>query len=68
MLAIVKCEDEAAAYKVEKLAHELFERQHKRGEWFLLGKNREKMLQSLAKKVAAAKREDPHSIHPVTSV
>ena len=54
-LAIVQCQSDAAAYKVERLAHELFELQHKRGEWFLLGKNRERMLKGLAKRVAEAK-------------
>jgi hypothetical protein len=52
MMAIVECEGDDDAFRVEKLAHELFERQHKQGEWFMLGTRREKLLRKLAKRVA----------------
>jgi len=57
MLGKVKCRDDSHARPVEKLAHNLFHKQRKRGEWFRLSEGHIRQIKSLIE-VAAARQMD----------
>lgn len=50
----VRCKSEFHAKQVEKLAHNIFYKQRRHGEWFNLSAKHEKQLQSLIERAAQA--------------
>lgn len=58
MLGSVKCRSEDHAKRVENLAHNLFHKQRRRGEWFRLSMKHIDQIKSLISNAAAAMEED----------
>lgn len=54
MLGSVKCRDAQHARSVERLAHNIFADQRRRGEWFRLSEKHERQVRSLIARCAAA--------------
>ncbi len=52
LLGKVKCKSDFHALQVEKLAHNIFYKQRKRGEWFKLSGKHTAQIESLIKKCA----------------
>ena len=52
LLGTVKCRDDSHARSVEKLAHNLFYKQRRRGEWFHLSRKHLGQIKSLIEKAA----------------
>lgn len=57
LLGTVKCNSEAHARQVEKLAHNIFHKQKRRGEWYKLSKKHISQIESLIKTAAARQAE-----------
>ncbi len=53
LLGVVKCRDDSHARSIESLAHNLFYKQRKRGEWFRLSYKHIAQIKSLIEKCAA---------------
>ncbi len=56
MLGVIKCRDDSHAKSIEKLAHNIFHKQRKRGEWFNLSRKHLGQIKSLIA-TAAARQE-----------
>lgn len=54
LMGVIKCKDESHAKSIEKLAHNIFYKQRKRGEWFRLSEKHEQQLISLIEKCTQA--------------
>lgn len=52
MIGFMKCRDDSHAKSVEKLAHNIFYKQRRRGEWFKLSEAHRAQIESLIKKCA----------------
>jgi len=57
MLGTVKCRDDSHARSIEKLAHNIFYRQRKRGEWFRLSAKHIGQIKSLIETAASRQQE-----------
>lgn len=53
LLGVVKCRSETHAKSVERLAHNIFYKQRRRGEWFRLSNKHVEQIRSLIAKCAA---------------
>ena len=53
MLGTVKCRDDSHARSIEKLAHNIFHEQRRRGEWFRLSAKHIKQIKSLVETAAS---------------
>jgi hypothetical protein len=53
LLGTVKCRDDSHAKSIEKLAHNIFHKQRRRGEWFHLSRKHVAQVKSLIEAAAA---------------
>lgn len=53
LMGTVRCQSDYHALQVEKLAHHLFRKQNRRGEWFRMAEGAEDMINRLVTRVAA---------------
>lgn len=54
LLGTVKCKSEQHARSVERLAHNIFHKQRRRGEWFRLSEKHYAQIRSLIERAASA--------------
>lgn len=64
MLGTVRCRSRAHAASVERLAHNLFHKQRRRGEWFHLSRNHLAQIKSLIERAAEAEESASGSSLP----